>query len=140
MEGTITSSFGTRINPVLKREEFHDGIDIAVPDGTEVKSIYNGKVLAVGESETFGKFVEIKLDNNYKIKYAHLSEVLVSKNDIVYKNDVVALSGKTGLTTGAHLHYSLWNGETLIDPFPYLDLAYTEKVVAEYASRGEKID
>ena len=125
---------------MLKREEFHDGIDIAVAEGTEVMTIYNGKVLETGVSATFGKYVVIKLDNDYKLKYAHLSEVLVSKNDTVYKNDVVALSGKTGLTTGAHLHYSLWKGETVIDPFPYIDLPHTDKVIAEYASRGEVID
>lgn len=137
----MTSSFGTRINPVLGVEEFHNGIDIAVPTGTEVVAIYSGRVGAIGLSETFGYFMFIYLDNGYRVMYAHLDEILLPSNTYVQQSDVVALSGNTGLSTAPHLHYSLWRGDELVDPVYYiLDIPYTQNVVNERIARGDNTD
>ena len=52
--------------------------------------------------------------------YAHLSKVLVQEGEQVKQRQKVAESGNTGLSTGPHLHYSLWKGEKLLDPMDYL--------------------
>ena len=52
--------------------------------------------------------------------YAHLSEVLVQEGEEVRQGQIIARSGNTGLSTGPHLHYSLWKEETLLDPMDYL--------------------
>lgn len=138
-EGIVTSSCGARENPVLNKVEFHNGIDIAVVVGTEVAAVRSGVVSAVRTSETFGKVLEYETEDGYKVMYAHLSDVLVKKGEKIKQGEIVAKSGNTGLSTGPHLHYSLWKDGRLIDPLSYVTLEYTQEVAAEYAARGESI-
>lgn len=136
VEGVITSSCGTRQNPILKKEELHDGLDIAVAEGTEVVAIKSGVVTETRTSATLGKLVKFHTEDGYEVMYAHLSEVLVKKGDKIRQGQAVARSGNTGLSTGPHLHYSVWKDGTLLDPLPFVSLPYTGEVRAEYAARG----
>ncbi|WP_352400240.1 M23 family metallopeptidase [Anaerotignum sp.] len=138
-EGMVTSSCGVRENPVLNKIEFHNGIDIAVVVGTEVAAVRSGVVRVVRTSETFGKVLEYETEDGYKVMYAHLSDVLVKPGEKIKQGEIVAKSGNTGLSTGPHLHYSLWKDGKLIDPLSYVTLEYTQEVEAEYAARGESI-
>lgn len=140
VEGTITSSYGSRSNPILNKGEFHDGLDISVSEGTKVKAVKDGKVIQEGNSKTFGYFVKYSTNDGYTIMYAHLSKILLKKGDNVKKGETVALSGNTGLSTGPHLHYSLWENDVMIDPMNYIDLPYTAEVKQEYEQRGEKLN
>ncbi len=128
-----------RKNPVLDKIEFHNGIDIAVVTGTEVAAVRSGVVTVIRTSSTFGKVLEYETEDGYRVMYAHLSEVLVQKGDKIKQGDVVAKSGNTGLSTGPHLHYSIWKESKLVDPMEYVDLKYTQEVAAEYAARGASI-
>lgn len=136
-DGIVTSSCGMRENPVLEVTELHNGIDIAMDVGTPVVAVKSGVVMNVRTSATYGKVLEYTTADGYQVMYAHLSDVLVEVGDIVEQGDVVAKSGNTGLTTGAHLHYSLWSGDVLLDPLEYVTLGYTADVLAEYTARGE---
>lgn len=138
-QGIITSSCGVRENPILNKKEFHNGIDIGVVTGTEVAAVRSGVVTRVRTSATFGKVLEYETEDGYKVMYAHLSEVLVKKGEKIKQGEVVAKSGNTGLSTGPHLHYSLWKDGKLLDPLGYVTLEYTQEVAAEYAARGESI-
>jgi murein DD-endopeptidase MepM/ murein hydrolase activator NlpD len=138
-EGTITSSCGIRKNPILNKMEFHNGIDIGVVTGTGVAAVRSGVITEIRTSPTFGKVLEFETEDGYKIMYAHLSEILVKKGDKIKQGDIVAKSGNTGLSTGPHLHYSLWKDGKLLDPMGYVDLKYTQEVAAEYAARGDSI-
>lgn len=137
VQGTITSSFGSRINPVLNKSEFHNGLDIAVIDGTNVLAVKNGVVTETGNSKTYGNYIKYKTDGNYLIMYAHLQKVLLKKGDNVTIGQTVALSGHTGMVTGPHLHYTIWIGDELVNPMDYVNLPYTEDVKNEYVQRGE---
>ncbi len=139
MNGIITSSYGKRTNPVLKKEELHDGIDIACIIGTPVKAVANGQVIATGVSKTYGNYVKYTDDNGYTIMYAHLSKILVKRNDKIKQGQTVALSGNTGLTTGAHLHFSAWKDEVSVDPMQFVTLSYTKDVVMEYLYRMQNV-
>ncbi|MDD3395544.1 MAG: M23 family metallopeptidase [Anaerotignum sp.] len=139
VEGLVTSSCGMRENPILNKMEFHNGIDIGVVTGTEVAAVHSGVVTTIRTSATFGKVLEYETEDGYKVMYAHLSEILVEKGDQIKQGDIVAKSGNTGLSTGPHLHYSLWKEDKLVDPMGYVDLKYTQEVAAEYAARGESI-
>ena len=120
VEGVITSACGERVNPILGKRENHNGLDIAVAEGTAVIAVKSGKVTEVRTSATYGKLLEYETTDGYTVMYAHLSKVLVQEGEMVKQGQKVAESGNTGLSTGPHLHYSLWKGEKLLDPMEYL--------------------
>lgn len=102
-------------------------------------AVQSGVVSQVYTSPTFGNVLKYKTDNGYEIMYAHLKEALVSEGDRIEKGQVVALSGNTGLSTGAHLHYTIFNGSEVIDPLSFVELPYTAVVKAEYAALGKHL-
>ena len=120
VEGVITSACGERVNPILGKRENHNGLDIAVAEGTAVIAVKSGKVTEVRTSATYGKLLEYETTDGYTVMYAHLSKVLVQEGEQVKQGQKVAESGNTGLSTGPHLHYSLWKGKKLLDPMEYL--------------------
>jgi murein DD-endopeptidase MepM/ murein hydrolase activator NlpD len=114
----ITSRFGYRTDPKTgKPNEFHNGIDLAVPSGTQIKSPMSGVVEAVNSGGPGGNELIIKHTNGYKTGYAHLSKVMVKKGDKVQQDQLVALSGNTGKSTGPHLHFTMTDPSgTKVDP------------------------
>lgn len=139
MQGVVTSSCGMRQNPILKREELHDGLDIAATEGTEVVAVKSGVVTETRTSATLGRLLKFRTADGYEVMYAHLSETLVKKGEEIRQGQAVARSGNTGLSTGPHLHYSVWKEGVLLDPLPFVTLRYTEEVRKEYEARGEAL-
>ena len=108
---------GTRINPITKKEIFHNGIGLPVPVGTNIKSLMSGIVESIYFNDAGGNQVIIKHDNGYRTGYSHLFKALVRKGDKVKKGNLIALSGNTGKSTGPHLHFTLTNPlGTKVDP------------------------
>ena len=96
--------------------EVHPGLDIAIPTGSYIRAAGAGRVVEVGEDPTYGKYVRIDHENGYVTLYGHASDTLVELGEEVRKNEVIALSGSTGESTGPHLHFEiLFEGET-VDP------------------------
>lgn len=120
MQGILTSVCGTRENPILHKEELHDGVDIAVAEGTAVVAVKSGTVTRVRTSATYGHVLEYETEDGYQVMYAHLSETLAAEGERIRQGQVVAKSGNTGLTTGPHLHYSIRKDGTLLDPMQFL--------------------
>lgn len=136
VEGTITSLFGIRINPVTQAQEFHNGLDIAVPEGTPVLAVRCAKVYHVGYTALNGIYMRLRCDDGYQIVYAHLSEAIVSVNERVSQGDKVALSGNTGQSTGPHLHYGLSRRGQRLDPlYRVYGLPMSANALLEYAAR-----
>ncbi len=138
MNSYITSTYGSRINPVLKTSEFHNGIDIYGEIGDEVLAVADGVVTEVRESETYGRVLVYEINGTKKdveVFYGHLDEVLVAVGEKVNKGDKVAKCGKTGLVTGAHLHYSIYVDGKTIDPLRYVTLNLTDEAENELQSR-----
>lgn len=108
----ISSYYGNRKNPITGQNEFHKGIDIAVPTGTNVLAAQDGTVITVANSADYGNYIVIKNDKGYESKYAHLNAVNVSQGQNVTYGDVIGKTGSTGSSTGSHLHLEcLFNGE-----------------------------
>ncbi len=139
LQGIVTSSCGTRQNPVLEKQEFHDGIDIAAVLGTDVLAVKDGVVTNVRKSQTFGLVLEYETTDDFFIKYAHLDDVLVKKGEKIKQGQAVAKSGNSGLSTGPHLHYTIKKDGTILDPLVFVDLPYTKETEAEYQARGQNI-
>ena len=97
-------------------EELHPGIDLAVPEGSDVRAAGGGVVEAAGNDSSYGLFVLIRHPAGYETMYGHLSRVLVSRGDDVKAGQVIALSGNTGRSTAPHLHFEIRHNGRSIDP------------------------
>lgn len=120
LKGPITSGFGYRTHPFSGEKNFHSGLDIGAEEGTKISAAVNGKVIFEGWKDVYGKMIVLAHDNNYITVYAHNSENLVKLNDIVKRGEPIALSGKTGAVTGAHLHFEIRKGIVPLNPLRVL--------------------
>lgn len=120
LKGEITSPFGKREHPKYGYEEFHTGIDISVPLGTEIKATADGIVVFSGYNGGNGNVVMLKHGYGYTTIYAHNKQNFVKTGQRVKRGDVIAISGNTGSTTGAHLHYEIWQNNKPVNPLSYL--------------------
>jgi murein DD-endopeptidase MepM/ murein hydrolase activator NlpD len=116
----ITSPYGYRNHPILKKKKLHTGIDIAVPSGTSILAANSGKVIYSGYNGGYGNTVIIDHGGKISTLYAHNSKLLVKVGDEVEKGKAVAKSGSTGLSTGPHLHFEVRENGQHVDPMKYL--------------------
>lgn len=98
----------------------HKGIDFAVPTGTNVYTTADGVVENVWFDNKCGKAVKIKHSDEYQTLYCHLSQQLVNKGDTVTKGQLIALSGNTGASDGAHLHYGIKRNGEYVNPRAFI--------------------
>lgn len=107
----ISSYYGYRKNPLTGNEEFHRGVDIAVPTGTTVYATHDGTVITAAYDSHYGNYVVLEKDG-YTTKYAHMDSLSVSAGQTIEKGAVIGTTGNTGSSTGSHLHIEcLYNGE-----------------------------
>lgn len=115
----ITSSFGNRIHPISGKYRFHYGIDLSARSDT-IFSVLNGEVKEVGRNSQLGKFIKIS-HGALTTVYGHLSAIGVHKDQKIKAGQPMAITGKTGLATGEHLHFSLLIGDNYyINPLHFL--------------------
>lgn len=115
LKGIISSPFGPRWG------RNHDGIDIAVPVGTDVHAAECGTVSYVSEDAGgYGKLVRIDHGYGMQTAYAHLDKIEVEVGQNVRAGDCIAKSGNTGRSTGPHLHFEIIKDGKQIDPQPYM--------------------
>ncbi|MBO8127449.1 MAG: peptidoglycan DD-metalloendopeptidase family protein [Firmicutes bacterium] len=105
--GPISSGYGWRTHPIYKNRQFHGGIDIAVPSGTDVKAAASGTVIRAGDMDGFGLGIVIDHGNGVTSWYGHNSKLLVKAGAKVVKGQVIAKSGNTGISTGPHLDFRI---------------------------------
>ena len=116
VRGTIVAGFGTRTAAGR-----NDGIDIAVPIGTPVRAIADGKVLYSGsEIEGFGNLILVRHANSWVSAYANSSSNLVKRGDKVRAGQTIAKSGKTGDAPRPQLHFELRRNSQPVDPTRHL--------------------
>jgi len=120
VNGRLSSNFGWRTHPIKKTRLFHNGIDIAVPNGSRIKAAASGKVVHSGWMNGFGYTVIIDHGRGVETLYGHNSRNLVRRGENVRKGENIALSGNTGLSTGPHLHFGVLKNEKPLNPLNYL--------------------
>ncbi|OQB13613.1 MAG: Murein hydrolase activator EnvC precursor [Firmicutes bacterium ADurb.Bin193] len=116
---TITSPFGSRYHPVLKKNKMHYGVDIGAQYGASVVAANDGKVIRSLYSASYGNYIMIDHGGGIATLYAHGSALLVSEGDSVKKGQQIMRVGSTGISTGPHLHYEIIVGGTNVDPMSY---------------------
>lgn len=117
-EGIITQYYGCIENKFAKsiysscndgKGGFHNGLDIAAAIGTKIIAARNGEVVAVEEAPyAYGNWVAVEHDNGLVTLYTHLSVRKISKGDAVVQGQTVGYMGSTGLSTGPHLHFTVY--------------------------------
>lgn len=116
-KGKVLSGFGQRADGT-----HNDGINIAVPKGTDVHAAAEGEVAYAGsELKGYGNLILLRHDNGWVTAYAHADQLLVKRGDKVRRGDVIAKAGNTGQVDQPQLHFELRQGSKPVDPLPYLD-------------------
>lgn len=118
VEGPLISPFGVRF--VGWRPGLHRGVDIRVPDGTEVKAMAGGRIRFAGVMSGYGNVIWLDHSGNVLSVYGHLSTLLVRTGGEVEGGQVIALSGHTGNASGPHLHFEVWRNGREVDPVAFL--------------------
>lgn len=118
--GAISSGFGLRSDPFLRKQRFHAGLDIVAPFGSPVFAAAQGVVLAAGWMGSCGMGVLLQHDRGYRTLYCHLSQILATPKDPVSSGQRIGSIGSTGRSTGPHLHFGLFLHKHPINPRPYL--------------------
>jgi murein DD-endopeptidase MepM/ murein hydrolase activator NlpD len=115
----ISSQFSDgRFHPVLKIKRPHHGVDFAAPTGTPVRTVGDGVVTFAGRKGGHGIIIEIKHSDRYTTGYSHLSAISpgIKSGTRVSRGTVIGKVGMTGLATGPHLHFSLYDKGVYVDP------------------------
>ncbi|WP_126979649.1 M23 family metallopeptidase [Frigidibacter oleivorans] len=119
VNGVLTSGFGPRMHPVLKVARLHRGVDWAAPVGTPVVAAFDGEVAFAGDGGGYGNLVRIAHANGTETRYAHLSAFAegLAVGQRLRAGDPIGFVGTTGLSTGPHLHFELYERGDSVDPF-----------------------
>ncbi len=115
----VTSAFGYRTHPTLNTQQLHTGVDLSVPEGTQVKVVADGVVKRASEDAVNGKVIIIDHGRGVTTAYCHNSRLLVGMGETVTAGQVISESGNTGRSTGPHLHYQVELGRRPVDPFVF---------------------
>jgi len=119
-KGWLSSRFGYRMSPFTGKKEFHKGIDISTRIGAPIVAPADGIVSKVYQDRGYGNVLCIHHGYGVSTKYAHLKNALVKKGQFVSRGETIALVGKTGRTTGPHLHYEVHLNKVAVDPLRYI--------------------
>jgi murein DD-endopeptidase MepM/ murein hydrolase activator NlpD len=117
---SVTSSFGPRTHPLLKKKMKHNGIDLKAPEGTPILATASGRVETATYEKRYGYHIILRHDSIYQTMYAHLSEILVEEGQIVDLGDTIGKVGSSGQSVGPHLHYEVIKDGKYDDPEKYL--------------------
>lgn len=110
----VTSYYGYRVHPISGKKNYHTGVDIGMPQGTEILAGHDGTVTLAGNAGGYGLCVAIEGEayegHSLTTKYGHCSQILVSAGQEVKAGDVIAKVGSTGNSTGPHpCRCNLWH-------------------------------
>ncbi|MCC6948934.1 MAG: peptidoglycan DD-metalloendopeptidase family protein [Bradyrhizobiaceae bacterium] len=116
VRGRVISGFGPKAGG-----QHNDGINLAVPEGADVKAAEDGVVAYAGnELKGYGNLVLIRHADGWMTAYAHNSQLMVKRGDQVRRGQSVARAGQTGGVSSPQLHFEIRKGSSPVDPTKYL--------------------
>jgi murein DD-endopeptidase MepM/ murein hydrolase activator NlpD len=119
-KGRISSYFGYRFHPILRKRKYHSGIDIAAPQGLSILAADSGVVAFAGWNNGYGKMVILDHGSGFSTVYGHCSILQVNQGQTITKGQTIAQVGSTGLSTGPHLHFEVRKNGVPVNPLTYL--------------------
>jgi murein DD-endopeptidase MepM/ murein hydrolase activator NlpD len=117
VSGRVVTGFGPRPDGT-----HNDGVNLAVPMGTDVHAAESGVVAYAGdELKGYGNLVLVRHDNGWVTAYAHADEILVKRGDQIKRGQVIAKAGRSGDVDQPQVHFELRQGQKPVDPTPFMD-------------------
>ena len=117
----ITDSYGYRTHPVTgKKTTWHNGVDLAAGAGTAIYATKIGTVTTALRSDIWGNYVVINHGDGFSSLYAHMQGLIVKAGDYVKQGQTIGYVGSTGLSTGPHLHFTIYYNGADVNPMSYI--------------------
>jgi murein DD-endopeptidase MepM/ murein hydrolase activator NlpD len=116
VRGYITSPYGYRLSPFTGARQFHTGLDIGAVQGTPIRAAMAGRVSSTGYDGISGNYVVITHHSGYRTLYAHLNAIRTKAGAYVKTGDIIGEVGSTGLSTGPHLHFTVYKNGVTVNP------------------------
>jgi murein DD-endopeptidase MepM/ murein hydrolase activator NlpD len=117
VKGKVIANFGARTDGT-----HNDGVNLAVPQGTEVHAAEQGTVAYAGsELKGYGNLVLLRHESGWVTAYAHNDELLVKRGDKIKRGQAIAKAGKTGTVDQPQVHFELRQGQKPVDPTPHME-------------------
>jgi murein DD-endopeptidase MepM/ murein hydrolase activator NlpD len=111
--GWLSSKYGYRSDPFTGKRTWHNGVDLAGKEGSDIISVGAGVVTFAGDRYGYGNLVEVDHGDGLVTRYAHAKTVKATVGEVVQKGQVLAAMGSTGRSTGPHVHFEvLQNGKS----------------------------
>ncbi|MBE6984074.1 MAG: hypothetical protein E7434_00405 [Ruminococcaceae bacterium] len=118
--GVVTSSYGYRVHPITGNYSFHNGVDLAVGQGTPIYASRSGYVSTAEYNYAYGYYVTINHMDGFSSLYGHMTHYVVSSGEYVSQGQVIGYVGSTGYSTGPHLHFTIYCNGSTVNPMNYI--------------------
>lgn len=123
----LHTTFGMRLNPVLRIWTAHKGLDFTASTGTPIYATGDGIVQDAYYSDSFGNVVYIDHGFEFETRYAHMVRFIVGKGEKIKRGQVVGYVGNTGRSAGEHLHYEVLYKGNQINPINFFQRDLSNK-------------
>jgi murein DD-endopeptidase MepM/ murein hydrolase activator NlpD len=123
VEGPVTGSFGERIDPFNGEGAFHTGVDISTAYGQPVIAPADGMVVFAGDAGGYGRLVILEHGQGISTRFGHLANYAIAVGQSVRRGDVIGYVGRSGRSTGPHLHYEVRIHNVPVNPHKYLRIS-----------------
>lgn len=120
VDGHVSSAYGPRKHPKTGNPGFHSGVDISTPAGLRVRATADGIVIFSGWTAGSGHTIVIEHGHGFRTAFGHNKRNLVKVGQRVKRNEEIAVSGSTGISTGPHVHYEIWKNGRHVNPATYV--------------------
>lgn len=118
--GVVTSAYGYRVHPITGNYSFHNGVDLAVAQGTPIYASRSGYVSTAEYNYAYGYYVTINHMDGFSSLYAHMTHYIVSPGQYVERGQTIGYVGSTGYSTGPHLHFTIYYNGSTVNPMEYI--------------------
>lgn len=126
VEGPVTGSFGERIDPFNGEGAFHTGVDISTAYGQAVIAPADGVVVFAAPAVGYGRLVILEHGHGISTRYGHLASFTIAIGQSVRRGDVIGYVGRSGRSTGPHLHYEVRIQGVPVNPHKYLRISVAQ--------------
>ncbi len=118
----VSSEYGWRIHPISGEQSFHNGVDLACPEGSAIVAAMAGMVQTTGCDTLNGNYIVLRHSDGVVTSYCHMQFIFAREGEFVAVGEQIGTVGQTGSATGPHLHFCLKHDGIRYDPSAMLDL------------------